>query len=216
MSGQPVLTADAREAQRYPCEVQTTCQPPSAWGKDPWPATIRDVSTGGLRLRLARRFERGAGLAIELPTEEGGTTTVLARVNHVEPGEGGWLLGCTFISELSDDEVRAILQLDPHHHARLDTHSAQGRAATSVNGVLFQARVAGEAVRWYVRRLDLSGSWPLPEGKVVSFRLAGRGGPLAADLVINSCRLIGSYWIIDCRFREAPGPEVLNALAAPL
>src|SRR5438132_1629962 len=82
---------ELREASRHRCDVHTTCQPPSAWCKDPWPATIRDISTGGLSLNLSRRFERGSGLAIELPTEEGGTTTVLARVVHVSADpEGGW------------------------------------------------------------------------------------------------------------------------------
>src|SRR5947207_10453114 len=102
MTGKPAQNAadlgDQRLAERHVCVVQTTCQPPSAWCKDPWPATIRDISTGGVKLSLNRRFERGSGLAMELPTEDGGTTTVLARVAHVRADPaGGWLLGCTFI-----------------------------------------------------------------------------------------------------------------------
>jgi PilZ domain len=212
MSGQ--LAPAVPDARHYPCEVQTTCQPPSGWRKDPWPAVIRDISTGGLCLRLGRRFERGAGLAIDLPTEQGGTTTVLARVHHVEAGEGGWLLACTFISELSGDEVRAVLGIDP---ARLDGPDVpRPPGAPSIHGVLFHARAAGEVVRWYVKRLDLTGSWPLPEGRVVSFRLLGRAGAgLAADLVIKKCRLIGAHWIVDCSFRDDPTREVVRALAVP-
>src|SRR5438128_2700927 len=84
MSGQTItVVQDLRDTQRYPCEVQTTCQPPSGWRKDPWPAVIRNVSTGGISLRLSRRFECGTGLAIDLPTEDGSTSTVLARVCHL-------------------------------------------------------------------------------------------------------------------------------------
>jgi hypothetical protein len=213
MSG-PMTTVvqDLRDTQRYPCEVQTTCQPPSGWRKDPWPAVIRNVSTGGISLRLGRRFEPGTGLAIDLPTEDGSTSTVLARVCHLEPGEGGWLLGCTFISELSDDEVRAILNLDPVHQASLESpDTPRGPASPSITGVLFQTRVHGEVLRWYVKRLDLSGSWPLPDGKAVSFRLAGH----AVDLLIKKCRLIGSYWIVDCKFRNDPTEAALEALTRP-
>ena len=95
-----------RLAERHSCALPTTCQPPSAWCKDPWPATIRNLSTAGLNLTLNRRFERGSGLAIELPTVGGATATVLARVVEVVPyPEGGWLLGCDFISELSEGDV---------------------------------------------------------------------------------------------------------------
>jgi hypothetical protein len=210
---EPSTQADLREAPHFPCEVRTTCQPPSAWGKDPWPATICDVSTGGLKLRLGRRFERGSGLAIELPSEDGGTHTVLARVCHVAAENGRWLLDCTFISELSDEEVRSILDLDPHHHGLLEDAAAAPRGA-SVSRVLFQARVAGERACWYVKRLDLSGAWPLPEGKPVCFRLGNFGGP-AAHLIVKKCRLVGPYWVVDCSFRDEPAAELLRALTAP-
>src|SRR5262245_36793766 len=99
---------EQRAAARFLCALPTTCQPPSGWGsKDPWPATIRDISTGGVSLALERRFERGSGLAIELPSEDGTMSTVLARVTNVRPHpDGGWILGCSFISELSDEEVQ--------------------------------------------------------------------------------------------------------------
>lgn len=217
MSGRPTppaqTEADRRGARRFGCEVQTTCQPPSAWARDPWPAVIRDISTGGISLRLGRRFERGSGLAIELPTEDGGTTTVLARISHVEQGEGAWLLGCTFISELSDEEVRTVLDLDPLHHASLADPDASEAEGPSVRGVLFQARLRGCVVRWYVRRLDPSGGWPPRAGKVVSFRVPdGEGGTCSAELVLTWCRQVGANWVIDCRFRQEPSEVVLQAL----
>jgi hypothetical protein len=220
MSGMLAPQDDLRQADRHTCEIQTTCQPPSAWAKDPWPATIRDICTGGLSLRLNRRFERGSGLAIELPTEDGTTTTVLARVAHVhaEP-EGGWTLGCTFISELSDEEVKVVLNLDPVKQASLDySGSAQGCLRNpSVSGVLFQARFGqGEILRWYVKRLDLAGGWPLPVGKVVSFRVGGLPpGTPPVTMTIKKCRIIGSYWIVDCKFRDTPSDAVLAALTTP-
>jgi hypothetical protein len=215
--------AEHRPGERHSCEVQTTCQPPSAWCKDPWPATIRDISTGGLCLNLSRRFEPGSGLAIELPTEDGSTTTVLARVaNAHADSEGGWLLGCTFISELSDEEVRVVLNLDPVKQASLasvDNLEGMGRHGKggSINGVLFQARFGrGDILRWYVKRLDMSSNWPMPDGKVVCFRV----GSLPPDtppveMTIKKCRRIGSYWIVDCKFLGTLSDPVLHALTTP-
>lgn len=212
MSRHSALIAEPCEARSYPCEVLTTCQPPSGWGKDPWPAIICAVATTGLSLRLGRRFERGSGLAIELPTEYGGSTTVLARVSHVVPENGGWLLNCALVSELSDEEVKVVRDRDPHRHDHLEGPSTPAvRTVLCINGVLFQARVAGEIVRWYVKRLDLTGTWPLPKGKSVSFRLDG----LVAELLIKKCRLFGSHWIVDCHFRDAPTTEVLRGLTTP-
>ena len=58
---------------------------------------VRDISTGGLCLVLGRRFEPGAGLAIEVPDAEGGSSTLLAKVVHVRTdGAGSWALGCAW------------------------------------------------------------------------------------------------------------------------
>jgi hypothetical protein len=199
--------------------VQTTCQPPSAWCKDPWPATIRDISTGGLSLALNRRFERGSGLAIELPAEDGTSSTVLARVANVQPGpDGYWVLGCRFISELSDEEVRSILDMGSVMDGSVDAPRPRPRPSKvpTVQGVLFQTRFAGEVLRWFVKRLDLSARWPLPEGKPASFQFAGPSSAIPPiQLTIKRCRRIGSYWIIDCKFRDTPSDEALRTLTTP-
>jgi hypothetical protein len=174
----------------------------------------------GLSLNLNRRFEPGSGLAIELPSEDGTTSTVLARVSHADAGpEGGWVLGCTFISELSDEEVRTILDLDPVKQASL--HSpGQARMpgrSPSISGVLFQTRIGhGEVLRWFVKRLDLAGGWPLPDGKEVVFCVGGLPASTPpVEMTIKKCRLIGSYWIVDCKFRSTPSDAVLRALTTP-
>ena len=202
-----VVETDSRGSVRRTCEVPTTCQPASAWCKDPWPAVISDISSGGVSLKLARRFELGTGLAIELPSEYSGATTVLARVIHVQTREeGGWLLGCGFISELGDEEVEYVLQRDPRYRIALaDDEDApnEGKALPSINGVLFQAKVAsGEHLRWYVKRLDLSAAWPLPSEKRVSLTVGGLAGEPPVKLKVVTCKRFGSYWIVDCKLRR--------------
>src|SRR5262245_64007711 len=60
---------ECRVFERQACEVTTACRPAAAFNSKEavWSATIRDVSAGGVRLVLRRRFETGTGLAIELP-----------------------------------------------------------------------------------------------------------------------------------------------------
>lgn len=218
LSPMALLQHETLVPQRYSCEVPTTCQPPSSWCKDPWPATIRDISNGGLSLTLGRRFERGSGLAIELPTEDGTSTTVLARVAHVRPyPEGGWQLGCEFVSHLSDEEVQLVLNLDSVHHASLGEQEKEPQKEhASVHGVLFQAKVAqGEVVRWYVKRLDLAGAWPLPTGKTIALRIASLlPGSAPLEMVVRACRRFGSYWIVDGALTETLSDEVMHALTS--
>jgi hypothetical protein len=202
---------------RRACEVPTTCQPPSSWCKDPWPATIRAISPTGLQLTLARRFERGAGLAVELPAEGSGVSTVLARVTQIkENPNGGWVLACEFISALSEEEVQDVLRLDPLYRASLADPGAPpaDRGGACVNGVLFHAEAAtGEQLRWFVKRLDLSARWPLTAGQTVAFRVGAPAAGASLRLKVDSCRLFGSYWVVECRLRDVPNEDVLLALS---
>jgi hypothetical protein len=198
-----VVQDDCRAVERHHCEVPTTCQPPSAWRKDPWPATIRNISTGGMCLSLNRRFERGSGLAIELPADDGTTSTVLARVKYVNSDpDGGWLLGCSFISELSDEEVEQVLVNDPLHQSTTGDTALVSPVPLIISGVLFQARTStGEPLRWFVKRLDLSVSWPLPVGKTVALSVGISGARVAPiPMRVRECRVFGSCWVVECDF----------------
>jgi len=174
-------------ADRHLCAVATTCQPPSSWVKDPWPAVIRSVWPRGMSLSLGRRFEKGSGLAVQLPGDAGSSSTVLGRVSRVVTHEDGYLLDVSFISELSDEEVGHVL-------------NRTAEAPAEVEGVLFQTRLPDRSVlRWLVRRLDLPGGWPLPEGKTMTLALPGVA-PVA--IRVKVCRTFGSYRVIDVKLPD--------------
>src|SRR5437879_1582081 len=113
----PQPLVECRVHERQACDVSTSCQPTSAWGRKDsrWAAVISDVSPGGIRLIVRRRFEPGAGLGIELPGGDGEEPyTVLAKVIHVRAlPDSAWALGCQFISELSEEEVQHLLPRPP-------------------------------------------------------------------------------------------------------
>jgi serine/threonine protein kinase len=76
-----------------------------------WPLVVRDVSVGGIGILLARRFERGAEILIELPLGPNGSAYALpARVVRVKrETHGHWTLGCEFLKPLTDRELKWLL-----------------------------------------------------------------------------------------------------------
>src|SRR5436190_17839682 len=113
MSEEPVAEPcgdDRRAWVRYPCSLETLYQPGKGrldhhW----WFARVRDISSSGIGLILPQQFPPGTQLAIALhSSEQELSQTLEVNVVHVEPYEGGgWILGCTFVNQLSEDELRA-------------------------------------------------------------------------------------------------------------
>ena len=78
-----------------------------------WPLVVRDVSAGGAGVLLARRFEPGTELAIELAGGPGAPARRLpARVVRVRADRGGcWVHGCAFDPPLDGQQLAALLRL---------------------------------------------------------------------------------------------------------
>src|SRR5271157_1158694 len=104
---------ECRVYQRLSCDLPGYCQPASALGSNEtrWPASARDISQGGICLQMRRRYEPGAGLAIELPAAANQeNVTFFVRVANVRPEPGGlWSHGCRFVSPLSQDELKRLV-----------------------------------------------------------------------------------------------------------
>ncbi len=201
-SERPAPPREARVYERHACDLPSNCQPPSARRGEElrWRATIRDVSQGGLSLVLQRRFERGAALAVELPG--GGldtSSTVLVRVKHVRPqAGGGWALGCSFVSDLSEEELATLLQVACRPPARPASEPAKARArsgAPAASGVLCLLTLpGGQVVRAYVRQMHAA-TWPPPAGK--SFTLEVAGSP-PVRVKVTGCRFHEKHWVLEC------------------
>jgi hypothetical protein len=81
-----------------------------------WPAAVRDVSTGGVGLSLARRFEPGTTFSLELDAIAGlPARGFQVRVKRVQPEPlGHWFHGCEFVTPLTDDDLKHLLgQVEP-------------------------------------------------------------------------------------------------------
>jgi hypothetical protein len=77
---------------------------------DSWPARIENLSQGGLKVVIARRFEVDSILKVEVPVGGEAYSMLLARVVRAIPEPtGGWGLGCAFLQAISEEELEALL-----------------------------------------------------------------------------------------------------------
>lgn len=209
MQPTPVVPrSNCRVSERHACDVHTSCQPPSfgSGAEEKWDGTIRNISTGGISLVLSRRFERGAGLAIELPGPAQ-SATVLARVIHVKPQpDGGWMLGCAFVSPLSDEELRSLLKPGPR----------EPRPAPPVKRTLAEVYLRGTlpegvVIERLIRRLDLPKTWPLKAGQVLGIKTNGKGAPPVVRMRVDFCGKQGGTWALHVTFLDATPVDILRA-----
>jgi len=114
LSNQPEtesLTAERRVRVRYAQPLRTYIQRgqgdlDQVW----WMGKVRDISGQGIALLLQQRFEPDSLLTLELENRaQTSSFTIQVRVVRVSPRPGGWLLGCVFTQDLSEEEVQALL-----------------------------------------------------------------------------------------------------------
>jgi PilZ domain len=107
----PSTPDDARSWVRFPVNVTAVCQEAMAPNQPPWPVQVLNISSSGIGMLVSRTVEPGTLLSLELHrnTEQAGHT-ILACVVHVTPQTDGRLaLGCNFIRELTDEELKSLL-----------------------------------------------------------------------------------------------------------
>jgi hypothetical protein len=232
-AGSPATAASRRLYVRHVADAATVCQPVASWTTEPskWEAHIRNVSRSGIGLLLPRRFERGTGLAIDVPGGHGAAPhTVFARIVRVlEEPDACWFVGCTFLSELSDADLQVLVQATAEgddalpHRPRTEvagraacvpaTAPAAGRTrrtATVVEHVCLQVLLGGGRwVRRRVRLLHVTGSWPLRPGSTIRARRRTgipRGRPLA--MYVRACERDARGWVVTC---DAVGMTIAEA-----
>jgi hypothetical protein len=102
---------DRRAWKRYSCNLEGKCQPLLGGKEVHWMGMVQEVSRGGIRLVLNRRFEVGTLLQVEIRRQQkGNTDLLLVRVVHVMAERPQWwALGCAFVGEITDDEIQLLL-----------------------------------------------------------------------------------------------------------
>src|SRR5262245_30964256 len=75
-----------------------------------WMGRVSNISGNGIGFTLQHRFEPGTFLTLEIENAARTVShTFQIEVVRILPQPGGWLLGCIFLRELTEDEVQALL-----------------------------------------------------------------------------------------------------------
>jgi hypothetical protein len=105
-----IATKDARAVERFTVNRGTTCAFALPVVEDLGPVTIRDVSMNGVGLLVDRRVAVGALLAVGLVNQtKGFGRTLIVQVTHVTPATGGFLVGGTFLTPLTYQEMTTLV-----------------------------------------------------------------------------------------------------------
>ena len=102
----PKPASERRAFVRHLCDIGAVV--------DAWPARIQDISRGGIKVVVSRRFEVGTVLKLEVPIGgEENLQMILARVVRViQESTGSWGLGCSFVREISQEEMDELLTME--------------------------------------------------------------------------------------------------------
>jgi c-di-GMP-binding flagellar brake protein YcgR len=104
------LGPDGRNWARFPCDVTATVQRLSDDDPIRYSARVRDISASGVALLVDNDIPTGTLLNAELHGASEQTFTILACVVHVAPApEGGHILGCNFIRELNETDLKTLM-----------------------------------------------------------------------------------------------------------
>lgn len=75
-------------------------------------AKVRDISKGGIGLVLNSEVKPGTLVDIVLPEiPEAASRSIQARITYSAPlSSRQWVIGCAFMQQLSDEELKVLLQ----------------------------------------------------------------------------------------------------------
>jgi c-di-GMP-binding flagellar brake protein YcgR len=106
------IPTDRRDWVRFPCQACASFQVMRAGQPGPTqPATVLNISAGGVALQVAEPLGAGELLSVELRRGDGPVvlTTLASVVRVTAPQSGERVVGCNFINELSDADMSALL-----------------------------------------------------------------------------------------------------------
>jgi c-di-GMP-binding flagellar brake protein YcgR len=102
---------DKRSWPRFTANLTATVQLTNSYDLTRWPAKVLNLSVGGIALTVERDIPNGTMLTADLVGANGETLeTILICVVHITTQEDGmqWL-GCNFIRELDENDLRRLL-----------------------------------------------------------------------------------------------------------
>jgi hypothetical protein len=104
------MSPDPRRWVRFPCAAQFSFRSAAAPESDEQTAQAVDISPRGVGFHLPYSLEVGSLLSLQFRPADGqlGLTILASVVRCATLGGSDWLIGCNFIRELTEEELRSV------------------------------------------------------------------------------------------------------------
>lgn len=211
--------AERRAWVRYPCKLETNCK--SETDRLGCPATVRNISLGGMSLQVDRQFESGTLIRVQVQSALENTPHMLClRVIHVtSQPDGTWLLGCAFARELSDDSLRAfraarVRPMPPDNRSWKRFLCNIMTSCKSVEPAQLEP-AAAKILNVSAAGLGLLVTRAFDQGTLVSVELPGSNGHIPTSIlarVIHVKPQVSGDWVLGCAFTRRFTEQELQML----
>ena len=111
-SAEPSAQGERRRAVRFQCKRKNSWRLFATATCYSGKGTVNDISVNGISITVSSSLRPGMFLDLSLASndEESFSQAMLVRVRRVTAQtDGSWLVGCTFVKKLSEEQVRAWL-----------------------------------------------------------------------------------------------------------
>ncbi len=112
VEGPPTVVLERRRSVRTACHLMAVFEPLGDDIEVGQPATVVNISTGGIALHTGCRLQRGLLLFVEFANASNTRSRkMMVRVIHGRPVKisGGWIVGCAFAHPLTEFEIAEFL-----------------------------------------------------------------------------------------------------------
>ena len=207
---------------RYPCSLETTLQPANSGQALRVNARVQNISRGGVSLNCEQHFEAGELLSVELPSQnEQWTTVVLAYIVRADSlPEGRWEYGCTFASELNEEDLTPFGAL----RQKADNRDQRTwvRFPCKINASYHRLKEEKTTLK-PAKVLDISASGiglvvteAMDVGTLLSLHITSLNGGASLPILISVVRVTSHQeqeWLLGCNFlRELSDRELIPFL----
>lgn len=212
---------ERRGASRIKATMTISCRPLDANGFSLGRGQVRDVSSLGVGFYYPRSLEVGSLLEIDLIKERRSHVyRTLARVVHVDTdASGAALIGCAFIHELTDHELR-LFQAERAQPAHPDCRRWV-RFPCNVETVCYTSETApGERRPARIVNISAGGvglllACQFSKGTLLRFLLPADVDHASRDLMVRVVREMeqgNGYWFHGCEFVHQLSDEEMRSL----
>jgi hypothetical protein len=218
-TGTPPSGHERRHYPRFETSIETMVRTDGADPEISMTARIQDVSHGGIRFILPNQIERGTMLRVELPSGNGHLATVLACVIHTSESPQGWIHGCSFSTELSDDDLQRFgakrTRPVPREKRAWERYPVRGHAIYRLPAKPSVVAQTADILNLSATGIGLCAGELLEAGTLLSLDLGH--DPKHSALTILACVVYvtdtdDGKWILGCNFIRELEDEDLVAL----